>query len=111
MLQTPEIFAVLWRSHICVCRSSLHVDAVAVITKLLQEVQEGTQEETYQRWLAAGPKGDIGRSANVVGHNNHPLFMDEEMTLGVSSTTCFVCVACSDQLAEGVGQTMVSSSV
>mmetsp|Transcript_8485 Transcript_8485/g.22225 ORF Transcript_8485/g.22225 Transcript_8485/m.22225 type:complete len:404 (-) Transcript_8485:329-1540(-) len=87
--------------------SSLHIDAVTIISSLGHEVQEGSEEDIYERWLASGPKGDIGRCAEVVGHNNVPLFMDPEMTLGVSSFTCFVCVACSDQLEEGVGQTMV----
>ena len=87
--------------------SSLHVDSVAVSNALLQKVQSGSEQEIYERWRASGPKGDVGRSAEMIGHNQIPLFMDPDMTLGLSSSTCFICIACSDQTAEGVGQTMV----
>ncbi len=42
----------------------------------LQEAQEDTPEEIYRRHFASGPKGDIGRSPEVMGHNMVPLFED-----------------------------------
>ena len=38
-----------------------------------QEVQSGTPDEIYRRYFAAGPKGDLGRSADVIGHNRNLL--------------------------------------
>lgn len=70
-----------------------------------QEVQEGTEEEIYHRYFAAGPKGDLGRSPDVIGHNMVPMFEDPEMTLGLGSFTAFVFVCLNDQMIEGSGQT------
>ncbi len=81
-----------------------HVDGSLTIA-IPQEVQEGTPEEIYARYIASGPKGDIGRSPEVMGHNMVPLFEDPEMTLGLGSFTAFVFVALNDQLEEGCGQT------
>ena len=72
-----------------------------------QGVQEGTPAEIYKRYIASGPKGDIGRSADVIGHNYVPLFEDPEMTLGLGSFTTFAIVCLSDQTKEGSGQTAV----
>ncbi len=70
-----------------------------------QEVQEGTPEEIYQRYFASGPKGDLGRSPEVMGHNMVPMFEDPEMTLALGSFTAFVFVCLNDQTVEGCGQT------
>ncbi len=70
-----------------------------------QEVQEGTPEEIYKRYFASGPKGDLGRSPDVIGHNMVPMFEDPEMTLGLGSFTAFVFVCLNDQTVEGRGQT------
>ena len=70
-----------------------------------QEVQQGTPEEIYQRYFASGPKGDLGRSPDVIGHNMVPMFEDPEMTLGLGSFTAFVFVCLNDQTVEGCGQT------
>jgi hypothetical protein len=72
-----------------------------------QEVQEGDPEEIYQRHFASGPKGDLGRSADVMGHNLGPLFQDKEMTLGLGSFTAFAFVCLNDQTEPGQGQTVV----
>jgi len=72
-----------------------------------QEPAEGTPAEIYQRLVASGPRGDIGRSADVVGSNTDPLFQDPDMTLAVGSFTAFVIVALNDQTVEGRGQTAV----
>lgn len=72
-----------------------------------QEVQEGTAEEIYLRHFATGPNGDIGRSAEVLGHNMGSLFQDPEMTLSLGTITAFAFVALHDQLVEGSGQTAV----
>lgn len=81
-----------------------HMDGLCTIG-VPQEVQEGTPEEIYKRYIASGPKGDLGRSADVMGHNMVPLFEDPEMTLGMGSFTAFVFVCLSDQTREGCGQT------
>ena len=81
-----------------------HMDGLCTIA-VPQEVQEGTPDEIYQRYIASGPKGDLGRSADVMGHNMVPLFEDPEMTLGMGSFTAFVFVCLSDQTREGCGQT------
>ena len=70
-----------------------------------QEVQEGTPDEIYRRHFASGPKGDLGRSPEVMGHNMVPLFEDPAMTLGLGSFTAFVFVCLNDQTTEGCGQT------
>ena len=70
-----------------------------------QEPQQGTPEEIYKRYFASGPKGDLGRSADVMGHNMVPMFEDPEMTLALGSFTAFVFVCLSDQSVEGRGQT------
>ena len=72
-----------------------------------QEVQQGTPDEIYKRYVASGPKGDLGRSADVIGHNYVPLFEDPEMTLGLGSFTTFAIICLSDQMKEGSGQTAV----
>ena len=81
-----------------------HMDGLCTIG-VPQEVQEGTPEEIYNRYIASGPKGDLGRSADVMGHNMVPLFEDPEMTLGMGSFTAFVFVCLNDQTREGCGQT------
>ncbi len=70
-----------------------------------QEMQLGTPEEIYKRYFASGPKGDLGRSPDVIGHNMVPMFEDPEMTLGLGSFTAFVFVGLTDQTVEGRGQT------
>lgn len=84
--------------------AEVHVDGSCTIG-VPQEVQKGNQEEIYTRYIASGPKGDIGRSPEVMGHNMVPLFQDPEMTLGLGSFTAFVFVSLSDQTIEGRGQT------
>jgi hypothetical protein len=74
-----------------------------------QEVQQGTPEEIYHRYFAAGPKGDLGRSPDVMGHNMVPMFEDPEMTLSLGSFTAFVFVCLNDQTVEGCGQTALLS--
>ena len=70
-----------------------------------QQVQEGTPDEIYHRYFASGPKGDLGRSADVIGDNMVPMFEDPEMTLGLGSFTAFVFICLTDQTVEGCGQT------
>ncbi len=70
-----------------------------------QTVQEGTPQEIYDRYFASGPKGNLGRSAEVMGHNMVPMFEDPEMTLGLGSFTAFAFVCLSEQTQEGCGQT------
>ncbi|SVA29657.1 uncharacterized protein METZ01_LOCUS82511 [marine metagenome] len=81
-----------------------HMDGSLTIA-IPQEVQEGSEDEIYKRYIASGPKGDLGRSPDVIGHNMGPLFDDPEMTLGLGSFTAFVFVCLNDQMAEGRGQT------
>ena len=81
-----------------------HMDGMISISAP-QEVQQGTPEEIYARYFASGPKGDLGRSADVIGHNMVPMFEDPEMTLGLGSFTAFVFVSLNDQTVEGRGQT------
>ena len=81
-----------------------HIDGSLTIQPP-QEIQEGTEEEIYRRYIAAGPRGDLGRSPDVMGHNNTPMFQDPEMTLGLGSFTAFVFVCLNDQTVEGRGQT------
>ena len=68
---------------------------------------KGSPAEIYHHMIASGPKGDIGRSADVIGTNTDPLFQDPEMTLSVGSFTAFVIVALNDQTKPGVGQTAI----
>lgn len=84
--------------------AGVHMDGNITIAAP-QEVQEGTPEEIYLRHFASGPKGDLGRSPEVMGHNMVPLFEDPEMTLGLGSFTAFVFVCLNDQTEEGRGQT------
>ncbi|MEE2913326.1 MAG: hypothetical protein VX745_01505 [Pseudomonadota bacterium] len=72
-----------------------------------QEEMQGTEEEVYRQMIARGPKGDIGRSADVIGSNMVPLFQDRDMTLSVGSCTAFAIVPLNDQREEGCGQTAV----
>ena len=72
-----------------------------------QEVQEGTPEEIYARHFASGPKGDLGRSPEVMGHNMVPMFEAPAMTLGLGSFTAFAFICLNDQTGEGRGQTAV----
>ena len=81
-----------------------HVDGSMTI-RIPQEVQEGTLEEIYRRYIASGPNGDLGRNPEVIGHNMVPMFEDPAMTLGLGSFTAFVFVCLNDQTVEGRGQT------
>ena len=81
-----------------------HVDGSMTI-RIPQQVQEGTEEEIYERYIAAGPRGNLGRNPNVIGHNMVPMFEDPMMTLGLGSFTAFVFVCLNDQTREGCGQT------
>lgn len=81
-----------------------HMDGLCTIA-VPQQVQEGSPDEIYKRYIASGPKGDLGRSPDVMGHNMVPLFQDPEMTLGMGSFTTFVFVCLNDQTREGCGQT------
>jgi hypothetical protein len=84
--------------------AELHMDG-NITMAAPQEIQEGTPDEIYARYIASGPKGDLGRSPKVMGHNFTPLFQDPEMTLALGSFTAFVFVCLNDQTAEGCGQT------
>ncbi len=86
--------------------ASVHMDGSITIAAP-QEVQEGTPDEIYSRYFAAGPKGDLGRSPEVMGHNMVPMFQDPEMTLALGSFTAFVFVCLNDQMSPGQGQTVV----
>ena len=81
-----------------------HMDGAITIAPP-QEVQQGSPEEIYARYFAAGPKGDLGRSPDVMGNNMVPMFEDPDMTLGLGSFTAFVFVCLNDQSVEGRGQT------
>ena len=81
-----------------------HMDGLCTIG-VPQEVMTGTPDEIYHHYISSGPKGDIGRSPNVMGHNSVPLFEDPDMTLGMGSFTSFVFVCLNDQTREGCGQT------
>ncbi len=84
--------------------SESHVDGSMTIA-VPQEVQQGTEQEIYRRYIASGPNGDLGRSPDVIGHNMVPMFQDPDMTLGLGSFTAFVFVCLNDQTQEGCGQT------
>ena len=81
-----------------------HMDGAITIT-MPQGVQRGTPEEIYHRYFASGPRGDLGRSPDVMGDNMVPLFEDPAMTLGLGSFTAFVFVCLTDQTRPGCGQT------
>ena len=81
-----------------------HVDGSMTIA-VPQTIQEGKNDEIYNRYIASGPKGNLGRNPNVIGHNMVPMFEDPEMTLGLGSFTAFVFVCLNDQSVEGRGQT------
>ena len=81
-----------------------HVDGSMTIA-IPQEVQTGSPDEVYARYIASGPKGDLGRSPDVMGHNMVPMFEDPDMTLGLGSFTAFVFVCLNDQMQAGGGQT------
>lgn len=83
-----------------------HMDG-SITINAPQEVQDGTPEEIYLRYFASGPKGDLGRSPEVMGHNMGPMFQDPEMTLGLGSFTAFAFVCLNDQMVKGCGQTAV----
>ena len=84
--------------------AGLHMDGSITIASP-QTPMTGTPEEIYKEHFAAGPKGDLGRSAAVMGHNMTPMFQDPEMTLALGSFTAFVFVSLNDQTEEGRGQT------
>lgn len=86
--------------------AQVHMDGLLTI-QIPQEVQDGSEDEIYHRYIASGPKGDIGRSPDVMGHNMVPLFQDPEMTLGMGSFTAFVFVCLNDQMTPGSGQTVL----
>ena len=81
-----------------------HVDGSMTIA-IPQTVQEGSEQEIYDRYIASGPKGNLGRSPDVMGHNMVPMFEDPAMTLGLGSFTAFVFVCLNDQTQPGCGQT------
>lgn len=83
-----------------------HMDGLCTIG-VPQKPISGTPDERYHHYISSGPKGDIGRSPEVMGHNSVPLFEDPEMTLGNGSFTAFVFVCLNDQTREGCGQTSV----
>ena len=62
--------------------AALHMDGSITIAPP-QVPMEGSPEEIYRAYFAAGPRGDLGRSAAVMGHNMTPMFEDPEMTLGL----------------------------
>ena len=86
--------------------AQVHMDGLLTI-QIPREVHEGAEDEIYHRYIASGPKGDLGRSADVMGHNMVPLFQDPEMTLGMGSFTAFVFVCLNDQMTPGSGQTVL----
>ena len=86
--------------------AQVHMDGLLTI-QIPREVHEGAEDEIYRRYIASGPKGDLGRSADVMGHNMVPLFQDPEMTLGMGSFTAFVFVCLNDQMTPGSGQTVL----
>ncbi len=86
--------------------ASIHMDGLLSINAP-QEIQHGSPQEIYNRYIASGPKGDLGRSPEVLGHNLVPLFQDPATTLSIGSFTALVFVSLSDQTKEGSGQTGV----
>jgi hypothetical protein len=86
--------------------SNLHAEGSCSIG-VPQTVQEGAPDEIYRRYIASGPKGDLGRSPDVIGHNSVPLFEDPAMTLGLGNISAFVFACLSPQTEPGCGQTAV----
>lgn len=86
--------------------ADLHIDGQAVFPPP-QEPAEGTPAEIYARYIAGGPKGDIGKCAENIGVNYSPLFHDPDMTNSMGSFTAFLFVCLSDQTMPGGGQTNV----
>ena len=84
----------------------LHIDGQALF-QTPQAPVTGTPEEIYRRYIATGPKGDIGRCAENIGVNYSPLFHDPAMTNSMGGFTAFLFVCLSDQTMEGGGQTNV----
>ena len=85
----------------------LHHDGLCGLNSFVEPV-EGTKEEVYDLLISQTNNGaETGRSAETVGSNVVPLFMDKDLTLGVGSFTCFVVVALHDQSLEGCGQTAI----
>ena len=86
--------------------AALHMDGSITIAAP-QSPMQGTPAEIYRRHFASGPKGDLGRSPMVMGHNMTPMFQDPAMTLSLGSFTAFLFVCLNDQTIEGRGQTAV----
>ena len=91
----------------------LHHDGLCGIVPAVTEPVRGTKEEVYEFLMehATLNGADTGRSAETIGSNVVPLFMDPEMTLGVGSFTAFVITALHDQRLEGSGQTGKNVSI
>jgi hypothetical protein len=86
--------------------AEVHMDGAITIAPP-QQPMDGSPDDIYRAYFASGPKGDLGRSASVIGHNMTPMFQDPAMTLGLGSFTAFLFVCLNDQLVEGCGQTAV----
>jgi len=84
--------------------AELHIDGNITIAPP-QQPMEGSPDQIYQAHFASGPKGDLGRSADVMGHNMTPMFQDPEMTLALGSFTAFLFVCLNEQTRPGCGQT------
>ena len=84
----------------------LHIDGQALY-QTPQEPVQGTPEEIYERYIATGRKGGIGKTPDNVGINYSPLFHDPEMTNSMGGFTAFLFVCLSDQTMPGGGQTNV----
>ena len=72
-----------------------------------QDIQSVSDEQIYEKYIRSGPKGDLGHSAEVIGHNLVPLFQDPEKTLSLGSFTALVFVCLSPQTEDGWGQSAV----
>ena len=55
--------------------ASSHLDGVMTIS-VPQSVQKGTPDEIYNSYITTGPKRDLGRIPEVMGHNMVPMFED-----------------------------------
>ncbi len=86
--------------------SELHNEGLCYLP-IPQEPVTGSPEEIYRMMIARGPKGDLGRCADVIGLNRSPLFQDPEMTLSLGSFTAFVIIPLNEQPEAGMGQTSV----
>ena len=84
--------------------ASIHMDGSITISAP-QEIQRGTPDEVYANHFASGPKGNLGRSPEVMGHNMVPMFEDPAMTLSLGSFTAFAFVCLNDQTKPGCCQT------